>query len=444
MALGTFQLTQSTYFSDEIFDTGFEVNVIIKGLDDSKLLELSEYSANNRTRHLKCKGNSCEDFTIVHLAWLEYSHYQFSINFYGLNHKRYNINKLTFYVGQQVILSITRLSILLQMKTFNPAYTSLEISFRFIFLFFAFIVLCWFYHGLRKHPLSNWSIEQKFCFVLLPMLILFNSELQPIVLTRFINKLLNSQIHFFLWCFWWIQCLSECSMPFFKLHFSAVFCCFGLFSLESSWRSKYQIFSFFNRISVYHALRQNVRTFLAFYFPKILILLPIWLCALTLAIWEKCSELRDPTWIHFVDANYSGFKTCFYISMILYMIYLLFLCFSAYSDLRSLNYFDMRLKFLSLLMIFVMIVTVSTTLSRFGGIGIVEDNFVGMLSTTYKSSAHFMMFYGMINFYVITMSYVYSPFTTSNGEWNSLNWKQFKNDVLSQNPSEKITQLSRW
>lgn len=34
---------------------------------------------------------------------------------------------------------------------------------------------------------------------------------------------------------------------------------------------------------------------------------------------------------------------------------------------------------------------------------------MGQLSTTYKSSADFMCFYGMINFYIITMSYVYSP-----------------------------------
>lgn len=84
---------------DEIFDTAFEVNVIIKGLEESNLITLDEYSAKNRTRHLKCKGNSCEEFTIMHLAWLEYSHYQLGVNFYGLNHKRYNINKLYFYVS---------------------------------------------------------------------------------------------------------------------------------------------------------------------------------------------------------------------------------------------------------------------------------------------------------------------------------------------------------
>lgn len=68
-----------------------------------------------------------------------------------------------------------------------------------------------------------------------------------------------------------------------------------------------------------------------------------------------------------------------------------------------------------------MLVTISTTMSRFGGIGIVEDNFVGQLATSYKSSAHFMCFYGMINFYIITMAYVYSPVATSNGK-NSVNF----------------------
>lgn len=85
------------------------MNVIIKGLDDSKLITLDEYSAINRTRHLKCKGNVCEEFTIMHLAWLEYSHYQLSVNFFGLNHKRYNINKLNFYVSQ-VIMQLVILS----------------------------------------------------------------------------------------------------------------------------------------------------------------------------------------------------------------------------------------------------------------------------------------------------------------------------------------------
>ncbi|KAL7052212.1 hypothetical protein ACKWTF_004817 [Chironomus riparius] len=341
---------------NEIFDTSFLVSVQLKGLNNLKFKNINKYQLRNRTRHLKCKGNICEDFTVVHLGWLDYSHYQFLINFYGLNSNRYSITKLTFYI-----------------KTFNPAFTSLEISFRLIFLFFAFIVTIWYYTLLRKHPSTNWSIEQKFTYYLLPLLILYDNPLFPLM---------------FLVDSWFVGMLDAL--------FQSTFLC----TLLLFW------------ISIYHALRQNERKFLTFYFPKLLILFPIWLCAVVLAIWEKLDELRDPTWIHFYDGNYSGFITSFYVSIILYAMYLIFLMFSAYSDLRSMHYFDMRLKFLSLLMIFVISITVISTMSRFG-FGIVEDNFVGQLATNYKSSAHFMCFYGMLNFYVITITYVYSPILTS-------------------------------
>lgn len=69
---------------------------------------------------------------------------------------------------------------------------------------------------------------------------------------------------------------------------------------------------------------------------------------------------------------------------------------------------DMRLKFLTLLMIFVLSISLTVTLCRFG-FGVLEDNFVASLNTTYKSSAQFMCFYGLLNFYLYTMAYVYSP-----------------------------------
>jgi hypothetical protein len=68
----------------------------------------------------------------------------------------------------------------------------------------------------------------------------------------------------------------------------------------------------------------------------------------------------------------------------------------------------MRLKFLTLLMLIVLAVSLSVTILRFG-VGILEDNFVAELSTNYKSSAQFMSFYSLLNFYLYTMAYVYSP-----------------------------------
>lgn len=43
------------------------------------------------------------------------------------------------------------------------------------------------------------------------------------------------------------------------------------------------------------------------------------------------------------------------------------------------------------------------------GAGVLEDDFVSELSTSYTSSAHFMCFYGLLNFYTFAMAYVYSP-----------------------------------
>lgn len=162
-------------------------------------------------------------------------------------------------------------------------------------------------------------------------------------------------------------------------------------------------------LCIYHGLRQNERKFWTFYLPKFIVILPIWLCGIVLASWEKINELRDPTYSHFVDAgNYNGFKVFFYISGAMYLLYLVLLILRAYSELRSMPFFDKRLKFLTIFMSFVMVITLTVTMSRFG-FGILEDNFVASLNTTYKSSAHFMCFYGLLNFYIYTCAYVYSP-----------------------------------
>lgn len=119
----------------------------------------------------------------------------------------------------------------------------------------------------------------------------------------------------------------------------------------------------------------------------------------------------------------------FYIACCMYVLYLGLLLLRAYTELRSMPYFgeqvlefdldlkdysfmmfapDIRLKFLTLLMLFVLSISITVTTCRFG-FGILEDNFVASLNTTYRSSAQFMCFYGLLNFYLYTMAYVYSP-----------------------------------
>lgn len=54
-----------------------------------------------RTRHLKCEKQICDEFIVLHLGFLDYTHYELGVKFYGLEnfHQLYHINEVTFYVG---------------------------------------------------------------------------------------------------------------------------------------------------------------------------------------------------------------------------------------------------------------------------------------------------------------------------------------------------------
>lgn len=49
---------------------------------------------------------------------------------------------------------------------------------------------------------------------------------------------------------------------------------------------------------------------------------------------------------------------------------------------------DMRLKFMTLLVLFVLGISLSVTALRFG-IGVLQDNFVAQLQTNYRNSSEF-------------------------------------------------------
>ncbi|GLV41173.1 uncharacterized protein CBL_04697 [Carabus blaptoides fortunei] len=342
---------------DEKYDKKFLVSVAIDGLTEEHkpVTVLHKNSVRNRTRHLVCEKNICEEFIVLHLGFLDYTHYILTVRFYGLElfNQKYSINNLKFYF-----------------QTYNPAFTQIEIWFRFIFLLGTFFVTCWFAHTLRKYMMHDWSIEQKWMSLLLPLLMLYDNPIFPLMF------LFNS----------WIPGMLDAIMQ-------ATF----LSALLLFW------------LCVYHGLRQNERKLLTFYVPKFFIVGMLWLSAVTLATWQKYNELQDPTYNHSVDTkHYYDFKVFFFVFCGIYLTYLLLLILRAYSELRSMPFFDMRLKFLTLLMLVVLSISLAVTVLRFG-VGVLEDNFVAELSTHYNSSAQFMSFYGMFNFYLYTMAYVYSP-----------------------------------
>lgn len=59
-------------------------------------------------------------------------------------------------------------------------------------------------------------------------------------------------------------------------------------------------------------------------------------------------------------------------------------------------------------MLIILVVSVAITFLRFGG-SMLQDNFVSELTTRYQNSVEFVSFYGLLNFYLYTMAFVYSP-----------------------------------
>lgn len=342
---------------DEKFNKHFYIGVTIHGISDENedVVLLSDHDSHNRTRELHCFGSTCDGFTVLHLGFLDFSRYIITIQFYGLQRieENYNVRDVVFYF-----------------KSYNPSFTQVEIWFRLVFLIITFGVACWFAHSLRHFFFFDWSIEQKWMSVLLPLLLLYNDPVFPM------SFLINS----------WVPGMLDAM-------FQATFLC----SLLLFW------------LCIYHGIRQNERTVVKFYIPKCIIVGLLWLAAFTLASWQKYNELRDPTYNYKVDTeHFMGFKVFFFIVGSVYLVYLLYLIIRAYTELRSMPYFDVRLKFLTALMIIVLSISIAITVLRFG-VSVLQDNFVAELSTNYGSSVEFMSFYSLLNFYLVTMAYVYAP-----------------------------------
>lgn len=219
--------------------------------------------------------------------------------------------------------------------------------------------------------MRDWGIEQKWMSILLPLLLLYNDPFFPL------SFLVNS---------WFPGTLDA--------FFQALFLC----ALLLFW------------LCVYHGIRvQGERKFLTFYLPKLIIVGLLWLSAVTLGIWQTVNELQDPTYSYRLDfGSFQGMKVFFLIVVALYTLYLIFLIVRACSELKNMPYSDLRLKFLTALTFVVLIISMVILYLRFGAKAL-QDNFVAELSTHYQNSAEFLSFYGLLNFYLYTLAFVYSP-----------------------------------
>ncbi|XP_022242398.1 transmembrane protein 181-like [Limulus polyphemus] len=274
---------------NETFYKPFRLGVTLHGVSNQNkpMVVLDESHSHDRVRKLYCASKLCDGLTLLHLGFLDFSHYVITIRFYDLEStdKMHHIQDIIF-----------------NFKSYNPAFTQVEIWFRFVFLLLTFFITCWFAHSLRHFVFYDWSIEQKWMSVLLPLLLLYNDPVFPL------SFLINS----------WVPGMLDAM-------FQASFLC----ALLLFW------------LCVYHGIRQNERLFLTFYLPKFILVGLLWLAAFTLATWQKFNELRDPTYNYKVDTgHFMGFKVFFFIIGGVYVIYLLYLIIRAYTELRSMPFFE--------------------------------------------------------------------------------------------------------
>ncbi|XP_030051358.1 transmembrane protein 181 [Microcaecilia unicolor] len=331
----------------------FNLVVKIQGITDAGTVPYVNNQEHNRSRILNCQ-RKCAEIIVVHLGYLNYTMYKVMVGFEDLKSLSYPIKELQF-----------------AWKTYNPVFSQMEIWFRFVFVVLTFIVTCLFAHSLRKFSMRDWGIEQKWMSLLLPLLLLYNDPFFPL------SFLVSS----------WVPGMLDDL-------FQSIFLC----ALLLFW------------LCVYHGIRvQGERKCLTFYLPKFFIVGLLWLASVTLGIWQTVNELHDPTYQYRVDAgNFQGMKAFFLVVAAVYVLYLLFLIVRACSELQNMPYVDLRLKFLTALTLIVLIISIAILYLRFGAQAL-QDNFVAELSTHYQNSAEFLSFYGLLNFYLYTLAFVYSP-----------------------------------
>uniref|UniRef100_G3UG85 Transmembrane protein 181 n=1 Tax=Loxodonta africana TaxID=9785 RepID=G3UG85_LOXAF len=129
---------------------------------------------------------------------------------------------------------------------------------------------------------------------------------------------------------------------------------------------------------------------------------------LPLLLLYNVNELHDPMYQYRVDTgNFQGFSVVFPVSSRGFALLLFLLLRSCLMEF-FLSFADLRLKFLTALTFVVLVISIVILYLRFGA-QVLQDNFVAELSTHYQNYTEFLSFYGLLNFYLYTLAFVYSP-----------------------------------
>ncbi|KAF6021228.1 TMEM181 [Bugula neritina] len=322
---------------------------------DSEGHEQSELSGPplSHRRQLTCTSEKCDSLLLLHLGYINHSEYKVTV-------KLDNTEEVT-----DLFESIT-----LEFKTYKSAFTQVEIWFRTVFLALTFIFTIWYTRSLKPYHWDDWSIEQKWVMILLPLLLLYNNPLFPLAF---------------------------------------IVASFAPFMVDGIFQATFLATLLLYYLCIYHSIREVKRSFVRFYLPKILLVCLIWLIAVVLSTWQAVNERTDPTYNYRVDTvNFMGLKVVLFVLAALYTLFLFYLFITAFIELRNVAYFGLRLRFAAVYMVVIFSVSLAILILRFGT-QILDESFVSEISTRYGSAAEFLSLYGLMNFSLYAMAYVYSP-----------------------------------
>ncbi|RMX54568.1 hypothetical protein pdam_00004582 [Pocillopora damicornis] len=281
------------------FSDSFHLSVKIYGRAKDSSYHLIAETPFNRTRQLQCQklifivygpvhtavntfeDGECNPLVILHLGYLDYPSYVATVNFHGLQ--------------------------------FPKGIDIRDIDF-----------VCMFAHSLRRFPLREWSIEQKWMSLLLPLLLLYNDPLFPL------NFLVNS----------WVPGMFDSVFQASFLCGLLLFWLCAFHGIRQYGRGDFSIAENFEMSSERSDAAVSERK-LSFYLPKVLIVGLLWIASFTLSSWQQYNELQDPTYQYKIDiGHFMGLKVMFFTIGAIYLVYLIYLLFRAYSELRAMPYFE--------------------------------------------------------------------------------------------------------
>ncbi|KAH9404240.1 hypothetical protein TYRP_000059 [Tyrophagus putrescentiae] len=278
-----------------------------------------------------------------------------------IEYPHYRIN-LTFDRLKSVNEKYTISDILFEFRSINVSFTTLSIWFRFFFLLITF-------YG------DKWTAVQ------LVLLILSNNPFYPIIF------LLGSAFPRLLEI--WLHTTLQCLLMLFWL-------CF------------------------FHGIRQNNRSLSRFYACKLLVVGTMWFAVIYTMSWTMRNQLENP-----IFDEVSGFESslflqllslAFYVAFVSYFLYLIILVFAAFTELRSMPYFDVRLKLQTFLMLFVLTISLLTILlssnTNFSSSVLISSlPFLRLLPFAHfsSSSATFLSIFSLVNIYICACAYYYRP-----------------------------------